>query len=114
MATDEGSGGTRRGRPRGRPATTPEEREKQLQNLAYDLAEKQLTDGTASSQIITALLKGGGSREQLELEKLRNENELLKARAEAMENAARIEITIEAALDAFRSYSGESTVVDED
>lgn len=102
----------RRGRPR--TATTPEEREKQLQNKAFDLAEKQLDAGTASSQVITALMKGGGVREQLELEKLRGEVELLRARAEQMENAARIEITIEAAVDAFRTYNGDPPTPDED
>jgi hypothetical protein len=102
----------RRGRPR--TATTPEEREKQLQNKAFDLAERQLDAGTASSQVITALMKGGGVREQLELEKLRRENVLLQARAEAMENAVRIEVTIEAALEAFRTYSGDVPSPDED
>ena len=115
MAATDPSGGTRRGRNTGRPATTPEEREKQLQNLAFDVAEEQLRNRTASSQVITALMKGGGVREQLELEKLRRENELLKARTEQMENAVMIEVKIEAALDAFRAYSGESSVVvDED
>lgn len=102
----------RRGRPR--TATTPEEREKQLQNKAFDLAEKQLDAGTASSQVITALMKGGGIREQLELEKLRNENELLRARTEQMANALVIEVKIEAALEAFRQYSGDAPTPDED
>lgn len=92
---------------RGRPATLPEEREKQLQNKAFDLAEKQLDAGTASSQVITALMKGGGVREQLELEQLRNNNRLLNARIESMESAVRMEASIEAALEAFKSYRGE-------
>ena len=36
--------------PRRRPATTPEGREQQLGALAYDLAEKQLENGTASAR----------------------------------------------------------------
>jgi hypothetical protein len=36
-----------------RPALTPEARENQLVSLAVDLAEKQLREGTASSQVIT-------------------------------------------------------------
>lgn len=36
-----------------RPALTPEARENQLISLASDLAEKQLREGTASSQVIT-------------------------------------------------------------
>ena len=36
-----------------RPALTPEARENQMIALAVDLAEKQLLEGTASSQVIT-------------------------------------------------------------
>ena len=36
-----------------RPALTPEARENQLISLAVDLAERQLQEGTASSQVIT-------------------------------------------------------------
>lgn len=106
MAAADASGA---GRKRGRPATTPEDREKQLQNLAYDLAEKQLRAGTASSQLTTQLIKGGGVREQLELERLRNENRLLNARIEGLESAVRLEGLMEEALNAFRSYTGDSS-----
>lgn len=89
---------------RGRAQSTPEEREKYLQNLAFDLAEKQLLAGTASSQVVTQLMKGGGVREQLELKRIENENRLLNARIEGMESAVRMEASIEAALEAFKSY----------
>ena len=46
-----------------RPALTPEARELQMISLAVDLAEKQLLEGTASSQVITHYLKLGSSRE---------------------------------------------------
>lgn len=96
-------------RKRGRPATTPEEREKLLQNKAFDLAEKQLDSGKASSQIISMLIKGGGVREQLELERLRNENRLLNARIDGLESAVRLEGLMEEALSAFRSYTGDKS-----
>ena len=48
-----------------RPALTPEARENQLISLATDLAEKQLREGTASSQIIAHYLKLGSTREKL-------------------------------------------------
>ena len=95
-------------RKRGRPATSPEEREKYLQNLAYDLAEKQLIAGTASSQLTTQLIKGGGVREQLEMERLQNENRLLNAKIDAMEAGERLEGLLENALSAFRTYKGDS------
>jgi hypothetical protein len=44
------------------PATSPEQRESQLADAAYDLAEEQITTGTASSQVITHFLKMGSSR----------------------------------------------------
>jgi hypothetical protein len=96
-------------RKRGRPATSPEEREKLLQNKAFDLAEKQLDAGTASSQVITQLLKGGGVREQLELERLRNDNKLLLAKIDALEAGERLEGLLESAISAFRTYTGESS-----
>ena len=51
-----------------RPALTPEARENQLISLAVDLAEKQLREGTASSQVITHYLKLGSTKERLEKE----------------------------------------------
>lgn len=90
-----------------RPATTEESRENQLVSLAVDLAEKQLLEGTASSQVITHYLKLGSTREQLEQERLRSENDLLRARVEAMASAVRVEELYSAALDAMRRYSGQ-------
>ena len=45
-----------------RPALTPEARENQMISLAVDLAEKQLMEGTASSQVITHYLKLGSTK----------------------------------------------------
>ena len=104
MAAAEPSGTPKK---RGRPANTPEERHKQLQNKAFDLAEAQLDRGTASSQIISMLLRDGSSRAELELEKLRTENRLLNARIDGMEAAARMEANIEKALEAFMTYTGD-------
>ena len=63
-----------------RPALTPEARENQLISLAVDLAEEQLRDKTASSQVITHFLKLGTTKAELEKEKLAKENELLRAK----------------------------------
>ena len=94
-------------RPRRRPATTPEGRENQLVSLAYDLAEKQLIDGTASSQVITQFLKLGTTRESLELERIRGENRLLETKAEAVESGKRVEQLYDDAIKAMRQYSGQ-------
>lgn len=89
-----------------RPALTPEARENQLISLAYDLAEKQLLEGTASSQVITQFLKLGSIKERRELEKLEQENKLLIAKTEALESAKKMEGLYEEALQAFKTYSG--------
>lgn len=94
-------------RSRRRPATTPDAREKQLVAAAFDLAEKRIHNGTASAQEIVHFLRLGSSREELEQDRIRNENALTQAKVEAMESAARIEVLYEQALDAMRSYAGQ-------
>lgn len=96
------------------PATTPEARENQLISLAVDLAEKQLLEGTASAQVITHYLKLGTTREQLEKEKIARENELLRAKKEALESEQEIKELYSQALDAMRSYAGFGDDVEED
>jgi len=93
-------------KPRRPPATTPEGREHQLVSLAVDLAEKQLAEGTASSQTISHYLKLGSTREKLEQERLAQENELLRAKIEAISSMRRVEELYETALNAMRSYAG--------
>lgn len=92
---------------KGRPALTPEARENQMIALAVDLAEQQLLDGTASSQVITHYLKLGSMREKLERERLEEENKLLKAKTKAYESADEIKTLYAEALKAMRNYSGQ-------
>lgn len=89
-----------------RPALTPEARENQLISLAVDLAEQQLRDGTASSQVITHYLKLGTTRERLEKELLEREVELKKAKTESIQSAERIEKLYSEAITAMRNYGG--------
>lgn len=89
-----------------RPALTPEARENQMISLAVDLAEKQLQEGTASSQVITHYLKLGSMRERLEREKLEEENKLLRARTKAIEEGADMKELYENAIKAMQRYSG--------
>lgn len=96
------------------PATSPEERENQLIGLAMASAEKQLRDGTASSQMITHFLKLATTREQLEKEKIAREGQLLAARVEALEAQQRSEEMYAKALDAMRSYSGQPVPEDDE
>lgn len=89
-----------------RPALTPEAREMQLISLAYDAAEEQLMNNTASSQVITHFLKLGTAKAQLELEKLKQENELTKAKTKALADSEEMKEMYEKALTAMRNYSG--------
>lgn len=89
-----------------RPALTPEAREKQLISLAMDRAEQQLLDGTASSQVITHFLKLGSEREQMEREKLEEENKLLRAKTKAIESAEDMKGLYDKAIKAMRGYAG--------
>lgn len=90
-----------------RPALTPEAREKQMVAYAVDLAEKQLLEGTASSQVITHYLKIGSMREKLERERLEEENKLLRAKTEALQSQKRVEELYINALNAMKLYSGQ-------
>ena len=96
----------------GAPARTLEARENQLISLAVDLAEKQLSEGTASSQVITHYLKLGSVTERLEREKLREENDLLRAKTESLRSAKKVEELYLQALSAMRTYSGQIDGVD--
>lgn len=89
-----------------RPALTPESRENQLISLAVDLAEKQLQEGTASSQVITHYLKLGSTKEKIEKEILMQQKELISAKTEALKSAKRIEELYTNAIKAMRTYGG--------
>lgn len=91
---------------RRRPATTPEAREQQLIALAVDTVEERMRTGKASAQEYVHFLKLATEREQLEREKLRNENQLRLAQIDQMASNARLEETYKNALEAMRSYQG--------
>lgn len=87
-------------------AKTPEERESMLVSMSMDRIEQQIADGTVSSQVLTHFAKLGSSRERLEQERLRNENDVLRKKVETMEAAVDVKNLMEDALAAFRGYSG--------
>lgn len=90
-----------------RRAIDPESRENQMIAMATNLAEKQLREGTASSQVICHYLKLGTIEKKLELQKLENENKLLAAKTEAIESQKRIEELYANAIAAMKVYSGQ-------
>lgn len=95
-----------------RPPLTPEAEENQMISLAVDLARKQLQEGSASAQVITHYLKLGTTLAKLELEKTKADLELTRAKAKAVENADTSDSLYKEALKAFRGYSGQGVVRD--
>lgn len=93
-----------------RPATTPEARENQLISLATDLAEKQLREGTASSQVIVHYLKLGSTKERLEKELMSKQKDFVEAKTESIKVARLSEEEntrkYQEVLDALRLYNG--------
>lgn len=89
-----------------RPALTPEARENQLISLAVDLAEQQLRDGTASSQVITHYLKLGSTKERIEKEILEKQKMLIEAKTQSLQSQQRIDALYAEAIKAMRTYSG--------
>lgn len=91
-----------------------EAREDQLIALAIDLAERQLREGKASSQVICHYLKLASSKDRLEKELLAKQVELAAAKTEMLQSAKRTEELYLNALNAMKSYSGRSEESDDD
>lgn len=89
-----------------KPGLTPEARENQLIMLATDLAEKQLREGTASSQVITHYLKLGSTKERIEKEILLKQKDLIDAKTQSLRDGSEMKELYSNALEAFRSYGG--------
>lgn len=87
-------------------ARTPEAREAQLAALAYDLAEKQFLEGTASSQVMVHFLKVGSTREKIELQKTKQETLLVEAKVKDLANVEEMKKLYLEAMDAMRGYAG--------
>lgn len=86
------------------PQSSPEGRENQLVNLAVNLAEQQLRDGTASAAVITHFLKLGTQKEILERQILEEQAKLVKAKTENISEAKNNENLAKEAIEAMKSY----------
>lgn len=87
-----------------RPAMSPEADENRMIALAVKAAEKQLQEGTASSQVICHYLKLASTRERLEQEKTLRELELLSAKTEAIKAQKKMEEMFSEAIEAMKGY----------
>lgn len=91
-----------------RPALTPDSREQQMIALAVNQAEEQLRNGTASSAIVCHYLKLASSETRLKMEKLEEENRLLRAKTQTLEDARNNNELYINAINAMKEYSGHS------
>ena len=87
-------------------ALTPDAREKQLINMAYDLAERRIASGDASDTMLVHFLKMGSPKERVEREIQERQKELLTAKTEALQSAKRTEELFSEAIRAMGIYSG--------
>ena len=90
------------------PAITPEGREDQMIAYAINLAEEQLRNGTASSQVITHYLKLGTIRERQERRKLEEEIKLLEAKTAAIKSEQERNELYAEAIEAIRKFTPHS------
>ena len=86
------------------PTLTSAGREARCAAYAMDLIEERLRKGTASSQETVFALKMGLQERQLELERLRNENELIKAKKESIQSGKELKALYAEALVAMSRY----------
>lgn len=97
-----------------RPGLTPEAEENQCIAMAYRLVKQRLADGSASSQETTHFLKMGSSKTRKEIERLEEENKLLRAKTEQIEGEQdRSELYAEV-LKALTIYQGRDDESDDD
>lgn len=88
------------------PPRSEEEEEKRACGLAMDLAMEWMKEGTAPAQIVLHFLKIQSQREQAELEKTRDEINLLRAKKHAIESGEEQDKKYEEVIRAISSYAG--------
>lgn len=86
------------------PPFTDLDQENKLIALAYSQAERELEEGTASSQIVTHFLKLGTQRAELEAEQIKLQNSLLEERILGERENQKISEMVNEVLSALRSY----------
>lgn len=91
-----------------KPARNPRERENQMIALAVDCAEDRIISGKASDTLLCHYLKLGTTRYALEKEKLEKENELLRAKTDAIERDKNRDDLYREVITMFKTYKGGS------
>lgn len=90
-----------------------ESREDQLVEMAYQLAQQRIFDGTASDTLLSGLIRTGSRRERLELEVMERQKAYITAKIDALQTAKEIEKLYADALSAMNTYRGSDSIDDE-
>ena len=96
------------------PSLSPEGREQYMVSIAEKLAEEQILNGTASSQVLSHYLKLGTKREELERANIEYKNTLLQAKADAIQQDTDSAALYKEAMHMFKRYQGGGDGEDED
>lgn len=91
------------------PPTSPEEWENRLIAKAFRAVEERIDNGTATAAEYVHFLKAGSVKQREEMEKLREENALLRAKTSAIESEQDRAVFYREVIDALRSYRTETT-----
>ena len=87
-------------------SSTPEGRENELIDMAYNEVARRIANHEATSAELVHFLKMGSEKERLERSKLESEMELQRVKAEAIEQGRSMEAIAKEAIEAFKRYSG--------
>ena len=94
--------------------TSSDSREKVMINLAMDAVEERIKSGKASASEYVHFLKLGTEQAKLEREKLRQENKLLEAKTQSIEQSSELREIIDKAMELFSVYHGDVEYEDDD
>lgn len=95
-------------------AKSEETRENQMVELAMDLVEYRLRNGTATSQETVHFLKLGSVQARLDLRSSEKQMALLEAKTKSIQAADNKDAEYERVLKAIRAYRGELEDAEED
>lgn len=87
-------------------SSTPEGRENELIDMAYNEVALRISRHEATSAELVHFLKMGSEKERLERSKIEAEMELQRAKTVAIEEGRSMEAIAKEAMEAFKRYSG--------
>lgn len=90
---------------------SPDEWENRLIAKSFKVVEARIDNGTATAAELVHFLKAGSAKQREEMEKLREENALLRAKTSAIEYEKDRSVSYREVLDALTSYKTETTDV---